>query len=78
MSRCRSALLDFNNMCIGIEDGILDAMIHPLVVMSDYEGRRMCSEKTCFTDNRLFMICATYNACIVMKAFELMLYTAVS
>ena len=24
MSRCRSALLDYNNMCIGMEDGILD------------------------------------------------------
>jgi hypothetical protein len=53
-------------------------MIHPLVVMSEYEGRRMCSEKTCFTDKRLFMICATYNACIVMRAVVLMSYTAVS
>jgi hypothetical protein len=24
MSRCRSALLDYNNMCIGMEDGVLD------------------------------------------------------
>ena len=24
MSRRRSALLDYNNMCIGMEDGILD------------------------------------------------------
>ncbi len=53
-------------------------MVPPLVVMSEYERRRMCSEKTCFTDKRLFMISATYNACIVMKAVELMLYTAVS
>ena len=52
-------------------------MIHPLVVMSEYEGRRMCSERTCFTDKRLFMIFATYNACIVMRAVVLMLCTAV-
>jgi uncharacterized protein (DUF2236 family) len=40
MSRCRSVLLDYNNMCIGMENGILE-MIHPLVVLSDHEDRLM-------------------------------------